>query len=63
MDRAGLLETVRRRQLSLYETARQWGRAGRAGWTDVWRDTRGEQWLDSVRYLDANRDEWEAHLA
>jgi len=42
----GILETVRARQLALYEAARQCGaaRAG-PGWADVWRDTRGEQWL------------------
>jgi hypothetical protein len=39
---------------ALYDTAREWGSAGRPGWSEVWRDTRGEQWLDSLRFLDRN---------
>ena len=61
-ERRGLMGVVRDRQLSLYRTARDWGTAGLEGWADVWRDTRGEQWLRSVRYLDANRDTWERAL-
>jgi hypothetical protein len=57
-----ILETVRARQIALYETARDWGSEGRPGWADVWRDTRGEQWLGSARYLDENRSEWEREL-
>lgn len=58
-ERGGLLDAVRRRQQALYQTAREWGKAGRPGWADVWRDTRGEQWLRSMRYLDEHREEWE----
>jgi aminoglycoside phosphotransferase (APT) family kinase protein len=61
-DRGELLETVRRRQQALYDTAREWGGAGAPGWADVWRDTRGEQWLGSQRYLEAHRSEWEREL-
>ena len=61
-DSSGLLATIRARVVSLYETARMWGTEGRPGWADVWRDTRGEQWLASVRYLDAYRDAFDAAL-
>jgi hypothetical protein len=61
-DRSAILDVVRRRQLSLYETARERGKAGQQGWADVWRDTRGEQWLLSVRFLDENRADWERSL-
>jgi hypothetical protein len=60
--RRTLLDTVRSRQRSLYETARKWASEGRPGWVDVWRDTRGEQWLRSMRYLDEHRVEWERSL-
>jgi hypothetical protein len=59
--RKTVIATVRKRQRSLYETARAWGREGRPGWSDVWRDTRGRQWLGSID-LDANRVEWERSL-
>ena len=60
-DRGGLLDAARRRQQALYDTAREWGSAGVAGWGEMWRDTRGEQWLRSQRYLDTRAD-WEADL-
>jgi aminoglycoside phosphotransferase (APT) family kinase protein len=62
-DRGELLEFVRRRQQALYETAREWGREGRVGWADVWRDKRGEQWLASRRFLEENHAEFERALA
>jgi Phosphotransferase enzyme family len=62
-QRLELLDTVARRQRSLYETARAWGSAGRRGWAEVWRETRGEQWLRSLRYLQDNRSTWEHDLA
>jgi aminoglycoside phosphotransferase (APT) family kinase protein len=61
-DREGLVALIQRRQLTLYETARTWGEAGIPGWAEVWRDTRGEQWLRSMRYAERERDEWERHL-
>lgn len=57
--REGLLATVCQRIRALYDTARAWGEADRPGWRDVWRDTRGEQWLGGLRYVEAKRDEWE----
>jgi Phosphotransferase enzyme family len=61
-SRETLLDVVRARQQSLYDTAREWGEAGRPGWREVWRDTRGEQWLRSIRYLDENREAWQRSL-
>jgi Ser/Thr protein kinase RdoA (MazF antagonist) len=58
IDPSHLLETVRLRMQALYDTAREWGSAGRPGWSDVWRDTRGEQWLDSLEFLDRNSADW-----
>jgi hypothetical protein len=58
-----ILAVARARQLALYETAREWGSQGKPGWAEVWRDTRGEQWLRSMRYLDEHRTEWEQELA
>lgn len=51
-NRGELLDAVERRQRALYDTAREWGSAGRRGWAEVWRDTRGEQWLGSMRFLE-----------
>ena len=62
-ERLELLEVVRRRQQALYDTAREWGSAGVPGWTEVWRDTRGEQWLASMQFLDEHRKEWETVLS
>jgi aminoglycoside phosphotransferase (APT) family kinase protein len=61
-DRDGLVAMILRRQQVLYETARAWGEAGIPGWADVWRDTRGEQWLRSIRHAEREHDEWERHL-
>lgn len=60
--RAELLPTVCRRIRVLYDTARTWGEAGRPGWRDVWRDTRGEQWLSGLRYVEGERGAWERAL-
>lgn len=57
--REGLLPTVSERIRVLYETARAWGEAGRPGWRDVWRDTRGEQWLRGLSHVEATRAEWQ----
>jgi phosphotransferase family enzyme len=63
MDPPLLMQTVRRRMQALYDTAREWGSAGQPGWSEVWRDTRGEQWLDSLRFLDGNFADWEQALS
>jgi hypothetical protein len=54
-----LLDLVEARIRSLYETARERGEAGEPGWTDVWRDTRGRQWLGSLAFVQRNRASWE----
>jgi aminoglycoside phosphotransferase (APT) family kinase protein len=57
-DRDALLPTVCERIRVLYETARVWGEDGRAGWQDVWRDTRGEQWLRGLRHVEEQSAGW-----
>jgi aminoglycoside phosphotransferase (APT) family kinase protein len=52
-DREPLLPSVCRRIRVLYDTARAWGERGRAGWREVWADTRGEQWLRGLRHVEA----------
>jgi len=63
IDHSLLMKTVRLRMQTLYDTAREWGGAGRPGWSEVWRDTRGEQWLGSIRFLDGNSAYWERVLS
>jgi Ser/Thr protein kinase RdoA (MazF antagonist) len=58
-DREALLPAVCERIRVLYETARVWGSEGRPGWRDVWRDTRGEQWLAGLRHAEVKRAEWQ----
>jgi hypothetical protein len=58
-----LLDVVEARILSLYDTARERGEAGEPGWKDVWRDTRGRQWLGSLAFVQRNRAGWEHELA
>ena len=60
--RQALLATVCERIRVLYDTARAWGEDGRPGWREVWRDTRGEQWLGGLRYVEAQLHEWEREL-
>lgn len=61
-EHADLLPTVCERIRVLYETARAWGEEGRPGWRDVWRDTRGEQWLRGLRHVEAQSAEWQRSL-
>jgi Phosphotransferase enzyme family len=61
-ERESLLATVCTRIGVLYDTARAWGEAGRPGWQDVWKDTRGEQWLRGLRHVEANRADWQRAL-
>jgi hypothetical protein len=58
-DEDTLLDVVEARILSLYDTARERGEAGEPGWKDVWRDTRGRQWLASLEYVRHHRGGWE----
>jgi Phosphotransferase enzyme family len=60
--REALLETVCERIRVLYDTARAWGEDGRPGWREVWRDTRGDQWLAGLRYVEAHQHQWEQEL-
>jgi aminoglycoside phosphotransferase (APT) family kinase protein len=62
-EREALVPAVCERIRVLYDTARVWGGdEGRAGWRDVWRDTRGEQWLRGLRYVEARRADWQRAL-
>lgn len=61
-ERDELLETVCERIRVLYDTARVWGEAGRPGWREVWRDTRGEQWLGGLRHVETQRVVWQRAL-
>jgi aminoglycoside phosphotransferase (APT) family kinase protein len=61
-DESTLLDVVEARILSLYETARERGEAGEPGWKDVWRDTRGRQWLASLEYVRRHRGDWECQV-
>jgi hypothetical protein len=61
-EREQLLPTVCKRIRVLYDTARTWGEDGRPGWRDVWRDTRGEQWLHGLRNVEAQRSDWQRLL-
>jgi len=62
-NRQSLLPTVCERIRVLYDTARTWGEEGRPGWREVWADTRGEQWLHGLRYVEAEQHHWEQQLA
>jgi aminoglycoside phosphotransferase (APT) family kinase protein len=53
-----LLDVVERRIKALYDSARVWGEGGVAGWSEVWRQTRGEQWLRSMRFVEEQRADW-----
>jgi aminoglycoside phosphotransferase (APT) family kinase protein len=61
-ERERLFETVCARIDAMVASARAWGEAGRPGWRDVWRDTRGRQWLAGRAYVAANADEWARSL-
>jgi hypothetical protein len=61
-ERDELLPIVCARIRALYDTARIWGEEGRTGWRDVWRDTRGEQWLAGLRHVEAQQDVWQRSM-
>jgi hypothetical protein len=61
-ERDELLPTVCERIRVLYDTARTWGEEGRPGWRDVWRDTRGQQWLHGLRHVEAQSPDWQRSL-
>jgi aminoglycoside phosphotransferase (APT) family kinase protein len=62
-ERRQLLDTICERLDVLISTARAWGEAGRPGWRDVWRDTRGRQWLAGRAFVEAHSAEWARSLA
>lgn len=58
-DRDGFVNLIGARIRSLYETARVWGgEQGLPGWAEVWRDTRGRQWLGNLDFLEQNASPW-----
>ncbi len=60
--RRTLLDTVRAREMAMYETVRRGAEAGRPSYRRVWNETRGVRWLEAVRYLEENRADWQQHL-
>lgn len=63
-DRGGFVDVIAQRVRSLYETAKSWGGdQGQPGWADVWRDTRGRQWLATLDFLAANAVSWQRSLS
>jgi Predicted choline kinase involved in LPS biosynthesis len=62
IERDALLRLVCDRIRVLYDTAREWGQAGRPGWRDVWADTGGEQWLRGLRHVEAQSAIWSRSL-
>ena len=61
-ERAGLIDVVRRRVEVLYDSVRTWGEAGLRRYAKVWADTQGRQWLETIAYIDKERDRWERAL-
>jgi len=61
-DRSRLLETVCERLDVLIDTAPEWGIAGRPGWRDLWRDTKGAQWRSGRDYVAARAATWSRAL-
>lgn len=58
-DRDDFTALICQRIDSLYQTAKLWGgEQGKAGWSDVWHHTHGQQWLGSLAYAEANADRW-----
>jgi hypothetical protein len=46
----------------LIDTAEAWGTAGRPGWREVWRDTKGAQWRSGRDYVAAYAATWRRAL-
>ena len=62
-DRDGFTALICQGIHSLYQTAKAWwGEQGKPGWSDVWHDTRGHQWLRSLAYAETNADRWTTAL-
>lgn len=61
-EREGFVGLIRARQRAVYDTVRAGAQAGDPAFGQIWRDTRGEQWLRTIAYLDSQRAEWERHL-
>jgi len=60
--RGRLLDTVRARQESIFETVRRGAEAGDRHYAAVWAQSGGRRWRDDIAYLDVHRDEWQQHL-
>lgn len=61
-ERDSFVDLIRARQQALYDTVRALGEAGDPDFAPIWHQTRGEQWLRTMRYLDSQRAEWQSHL-
>ena len=62
-DRSELIGLVRRRIEVLYDSVRTWGEQGLRHYAQIWTESRGAQWLETIEFLDRNRDAWERALA
>jgi hypothetical protein len=61
-DRDGFVDVVRSRQQTQYDMVRNAASAGDPQYERIWRDNAGQRWLDAMRYLDSEHDEWVRHL-
>jgi phosphotransferase family enzyme len=61
-ERAGFIDVIRDRELALYDMVRSGAQTGDPRYLPVWRETRGQRWLDAVAYLDRERDTWTRYL-
>lgn len=62
-EREGFIPLIHRRVQALSDTVRALAEAGDPAFGPLWRDTRGEQWLRRLRYIESQRADWERHLA
>jgi len=61
-DRSQLLDTIDRRQRSLYDTLRLWGQAGVEGFAVMWMTGHGSGPLRDLDYLRRQRSTWQSFL-
>lgn len=63
-ERARLLETIERRIRCSYDTLEAWGRAGKRGWSEMWRQkTHGDGMLRDLAYVAQHRNAFGDALA